>query len=234
MHRARTMSAAILAAPAQARVEKVALSGPEPGFVRVRLEGCGGGGSNLGPWEGKPWFKYPFPAGEPGHEGWGVIDALGPDVSTVKCGDRVAVLSYRAFAEYDMAPADAVVPLPASLRGKPFPGEALGCAMNVFRRCQISPGQSVAILGIGFLGAILTQLAVNAGAVVIAISRRPFALELATAFGAQHTIPMDDHNRIIAEVKALPNGQGCHCVIEAVGQQWPLDLAAELTRERGR
>jgi threonine dehydrogenase-like Zn-dependent dehydrogenase len=45
---------------------------------------------------------------------------------------------------------------------------------------------------------------------------------------------MDDHARIIAEVKALTNGSLCERVIEAVGLQWPLDLAGELTAERGR
>jgi threonine dehydrogenase-like Zn-dependent dehydrogenase len=95
-------------------------------------------------------------------------------------------------------------------------------------------GQTVAIVGIGFLGAILTTLAVDAGADVIAITRRPFALEIAEHFGAMHRIVMDDHWRIIDHVKELTGEEGCDCVIEAVGAQWPLDLASELTRIRGR
>jgi NADPH2:quinone reductase len=65
-----------------------------------------------------------------------------------------------------------VVPLPSELDGHPFPGEPLGCAMNIFKRAEIRAGQTVAIIGIGFLGALLTQLAAQAGARVIAISRR--------------------------------------------------------------
>src|SRR5688500_12809677 len=124
------MQAAIFAAPRQARVDKVKL--PEPGDrqVRVRLEGCGVCGSNLPPWEGRPWFKYPFAPGAPGHEGWGYVEALGPNCIHASIGDRVGVLSYNAFAEYDIAAEDALVPLPLQLQGKPFPGEALGCAMN--------------------------------------------------------------------------------------------------------
>ena len=72
-----------------------------------------------------------------------------------------------------------MVPLPAALDGVPFPGEPLGCAINIFRRSDIEAGQTVAIVGIGFLGALLTQLAAHAGARVIAISRRPFALDVA-------------------------------------------------------
>ena len=52
--------------------------------------------------------------------------------------------------------------------------------------------------------------------------------------GAAHRIPMEDHWQIIEEVRGLTGGRFCDVVIEAVGKQWPLDLAAELTRERGR
>jgi len=127
-----------------------------------------------------------------------------------------------------------VVRLPKTLAGQPFPGEPLGCAMNIFRRSEIEAGQTVAIIGIGFLGAILTKLATDAGARVIAISRRPFSLDLARRMGAAEVIPMDDHHAIIEKVKELTGGTFCDRVIEAVGKQWPLDLAGELTRERGR
>ena len=163
-----------------------------------------------------------------------MIAAVGPDVKDLAAGHRVAAVTYRAHAEYDLAQADAVVRLPASLDGIAVPGEPLGCAFNIFRRSGIERGQSVAIIGIGFLGALLTRLASHAGARVIAISRRPFALELAREFGASETIAMDDHERIIAEVRRLTDGRWCERVIEAVGYQWPLDLAGELTAERGR
>jgi threonine dehydrogenase-like Zn-dependent dehydrogenase len=152
----------------------------------------------------------------------------------LQIGDRVAMLSYNAFAEYDVAAANAVVKLPHQLDGQAFPGEPLACVFNVFARSNIVAGQTVAIIGIGFLGAVLTALSVQAGARVIAITRRPFALEIARQYGAAHLIKMDDHWRIIEEVKNLTGGEGCDCVIEAVGAQWPLDLAAELTRVRGR
>jgi threonine dehydrogenase-like Zn-dependent dehydrogenase len=231
---AGVMRAAVCIGPEQARIERIVL--PEPGLheVRVRLEGCGLCGSNLPVWEGQPWTEYPLAPGAPGHEGWGRIDALGREVRQLAIGDRVAMLSYHAFAECDVAPSDAVVRLPAALDGKPFPGEPLGCAVNILRRSEIRPGQRVAIIGIGFLGALLTGLAVQAGALVIAISRRPFALEIAQAFGAAETVRLDDHGTVIERVKTLTENQGCDRVIEAVGQQETLDLAGELTRVRGR
>ena len=127
----RTMRASVLAAPGRVEVEHLVIPEPGAGQVRVRLQGCGVCGSNLPQWEGRPWFQYPTPAGSPGHEGWGFVDAMGAGVLGLTPGQRVAALSYRAYAEYDIADAAAVVPLPESLNGMPFPGEPLGCAMNV-------------------------------------------------------------------------------------------------------
>ena len=229
-----TMRAARLAGPGQIVMEEIAIPEPGAGEVRIRLEGCGVCASNLTPWAGAEWMQYPLEPGAMGHEGWGVVDALGDGVEGVRVGDRVAALSYKSYAEYDVAAADAIVPLPSVLDGKPFPGEPLGCAMNIFRRSGISAGQTVAIVGIGFLGALLTRLAADAGARVIAISRRPFSLDVAKEMGAHELIPMDDHWRIIERVKELTGGTFADRVIEAVGKQWPLDLAAEITKERGR
>lgn len=228
------MLAAVVAAPNQVRLEKVPIPVPGDGEVLVRLEGCGVCGSNLAPWEGRPWFKYPLNPGELGHEGWGRVDALGSSVSQFKKGDRVALLSYRAYAEFDVAPECAVVPLPAELAEKPFPGEGMGCAMNVFRRCDVQPGQTVAIVGIGFLGAVLTGLCAKAGARVIAISRRPFALETARELGAAETISFVEPSYVTEQAKELTGGRFCERVIEAVGMQGALALASELTAERGR
>ena len=228
------MRAAVLTGPGRLRIDAVKRPEPGPGQVRVRLEGCGVCASNLTPWAGPEWMQFPTEPGALGHEGWGVVDALGEGTQGLNVGDRVAALSYKAYAEYDLADADTVVRLPDALAGQPFPGEPLGCAMNIFRRSGIEAGQTVAIVGIGFLGAILTRLATDAGARVIAVSRRPYSLEVARAFGAAETIPMEDHQGIIGQVKEMTGGTFCDRVIEAVGKQWPLDLAAELTRERGR
>jgi threonine dehydrogenase-like Zn-dependent dehydrogenase len=228
------MRAAVVVAPGEVAIREVRAPVPAPGQVRVKIEGCGVCGSNLPLWEGRAWFEYPREPGAPGHEGWGVIDQLGSGVASSLLGRRVAMLSYKAFAEYDVADVRELVQLPAALSDRPFPGEALACAFNIFRRSAIEPGQHVAIVGAGFLGTLLVELAAQAGAKPIAISRRSYAREAAERAGAAHTVPMDDHYRIIERVKELTDGRGCEVVIEAVGEQWPLDLAGELTAVRGR
>jgi threonine dehydrogenase-like Zn-dependent dehydrogenase len=228
------MRASVIAEPGRAALERVLRPEPGPGQVLLELEGSGVCASSIPVWEGRSWFDYPQPPGAPGHEGWGRVIGVGNGVTGVEIGQRVAALSYRAHAEYDIAQADAVVPLPDSLADTPVPGEPLGCAYNIFRRSDIAPGHTVAIVGAGFLGALLTRLATHAGARVIALSRRRYALDVARAFGATETVLMDDHWRILDRVKTLTDGRWCERVIEAVGLQWPLDLAGELTAERGR
>lgn len=229
-----TMHAGVIAGPRQAQLQSVDAPEPGPGQVLLRMEGSGVCASSLPLWEGREWFTYPQAPGAPGHEGWGRIAALGAGVAGLNEGDRVAALTYRAHAEYDVADAKAVIQLPDMLAGTAVLGEPLGCATNIFTRADVRQGQTVAIVGIGFLGALLTQLATHAGARVIALSRRPFSLEFAKAAGAEHTLLLDDHWKIIEKVKALTDGKWCERVIECTGLQWPLDLSGELTGERGR
>ena len=234
MIEASLMRAAILDGPQRFSLARVPVPRPGPGEVLIRLEGCGVCASNVEPWEGQPWSTWPGAPGGMGHEGWGRIAALGEGVAGLSVGDRVTALTERSYAEYDTAPAAMVVPLPASLDGMPVPGEPVACALNIFARSDIRAGQTVAIVGIGFLGAILTRLATDAGARVIAVSRRAETLDLARRMGAAETIPMDDHWRIIEDVKRLTDGHMAQRVIECVGKQWPLDLAGDLVAEGGR
>ncbi len=224
----------MLAEPGRFEFTRLPRPEPGPGQVRVRLQGCGVCRSDLPVWEGRECFKYPLPPGEPGHEGWGVVEAADPDLDSVRAGDRVALLSPASFAEATLASADQIVPLAPVLAEEDFPGEPLGCALNIFRRAEILPHHHVAIVGVGFIGALLTQLVAGTGARTYAVARRPCARELAARMGAAHVMPMDDHRRVIDEVFALTGGAGCERVIEAVGLQEPLDLAGELVAERGR
>ena len=210
---------------------------PGPGQVRVKLEGCGVSATDFAHWEKcreNPLApSTPSTPGAPGCEAWGRIDTLGAGVENFEPGERVAILSSHGFAQYDVADAQSVVRLPESLEGKPFPAAPLGGAVNLFRRSGINKGDTVAVVGIGFLGALITQLAALSEATVIAIGRRPCSLEVAKRFGASHTLAFDPLETPRA-VRDLTHGALCDIVIEAVGKPPALDLAAELTRERGR
>jgi threonine dehydrogenase-like Zn-dependent dehydrogenase len=208
---------------------------PEIGHneILIRMEGCGVCGSNLPLWEGRPWFSYPLEPGSPGHEGWGRVVATGKDVDRFKVGDRVAALSFHAFALFDKVDQSNAVLIPEELDQFPFPGEALGCAMNVWARAQIEPGQRIAIIGVGFLGGLLCQLAGRFGVSAVAISRRRFALETAEKCGIKHTCLLGELSEIVESVNRIFES-GCDCVIEAAGFQYTLTVASALVKNSGR
>jgi threonine dehydrogenase-like Zn-dependent dehydrogenase len=201
---ARTATASVLIAPR--RVETVSRPVPDAGprDVVVRIEGCGVCASSLPLWEGRPWFRYPQAPGAPGHEAWGRVFAVGEEVRRVAPGQRVALLSLNGFAAFDTSREDACVALPAELDGLPFPGEALGCAVNVVRRARVEAGRAVAIVGMGFLGTAIAGLCRHLGAEVVPVTRNG----------------------------GLPEGPFA-CVIEAAGTQESLDAASALVAEGG-
>jgi NADPH:quinone reductase len=200
----------------------------------IQVEGCGVCASNLPRWEGKPWFTYPTNPGELGHEGVGRVVALGDEVDGWKVGDRVAFLSNHAYAEYDLAAANEMVRIPERLTEICVPGEPLACAWNIFQRAGVRSTDMVAIVGGGFLGCLLIQLAVNSGAHVIAVTRRPLPSKFFQEIGPFESVSSEDTLANVRKVEELTEGMLCDVVIEATGKQAPLDLAARLTRTRGR
>lgn len=234
MSAAPIQRAATLVQPMRTRVHDVALLEPGENEVRVRLQGCGVCASNLPVWEGRPWFDYPQEAGAPGHEGWGVVDATGYGITDIGVGQRVALMSGHAYAEYDIASRDCIVPLPEELDDEPFPGEPFGCAMNIFERSDIRSGQKVAVVGAGFLGLLLTQLAADAGAHVVVLSHRAFVLQLAMSMDAEQTLVTKDDGSDARRAMAIAGGEGFERVIEVSGTQRALDLASDICAERAK
>ena len=230
-----TARALVVTGPRTFELRAAALGDLMPGQVRVEVEGCGVCGSNLPVWEGRPWFSYPLTPGAPGHEAWGRVLEHGPDLpaGAPAVGARVAFLADNAFAEAVDVPAAALVEIPTAVTGA-FPGEAVGCAFNIAARSGFAAGQVVAIVGAGFLGILTGALAAEAGAHVIALSRRSSALELARAFGAKDTVQLTGSENPVEQVQRLTGGALCDVVIEAVGAQDPLNLAGQLTDVRGR
>ena len=231
------MVAAALAKPGCFEFHEAPIPAPGPGQVCVRLEGCGVDAASVAAWLGDDAIEYPLALGAPGGEAWGRVFETGAGVSGLAPGDRVAVLTRSGFAQYAVADACRVMLLPESLDDVPFPSSALAGAVNVFRRSFIEKGDTVAVVGFGFLGALVAELAVLAQARVIAVGRRPFALRLAKQLGASMAVVQKDASesaRTLEVIREMNEGALCDVVIEAAGASETLDLAAQLTRERGR
>ena len=228
-----TYQAATLIAPRQFELRELPLPETTSGCVRVRIQYCGVCASNVPPYEGRPWFGYPFGPGALGHEAVGIIEDVASDVTGWTVGQRVAFIGERGFAEYEVVRTEALFAIPDGLESERFLAEPLACAMNVYRRSGVTPKSTVAIVGCGFLGSLLAQLAIADGARVFAIGRRPSAVEMAIRAGAEPVVSTESE-ATIAKIMELTDGKLCDIVIEATGYQEPLDLAAQLTRIRGR
>ena len=146
------------------------------------------------------------------------------------------------FAEYTLVRAEALSVLPAAL--PPRHACILGCgvmtgvgaALNV---AQVPPGETVAVVGCGGVGLSVVQGARLAGAGrIIAIDRRPAALQRAVAMGATHSLepPPDDprHEQLAAAVRALTEGRGADHAFEATGVAALAFLPLKLCRNGGK
>jgi threonine dehydrogenase-like Zn-dependent dehydrogenase len=69
---------------------------------------------------------------------------------------------------------------------------------------------------------------------VVAVARRNHSLRFAQRLGATHSVQFTNPAIAVQEVRSITAGIGADCVIEAAGTQQSLDLATELTKERGR
>ena len=210
------------------RPECVDVAEPQPGprEVLVRVGACGVCGSDLNVWRGAPGVGFPLPSGAPGHETWGHVAALGSAVTELSVGQPVTGLMWNGFAELGVGAAEHLLAVPAEFGPEPLLGEPLACAMNVVHRAQIRKGDRVAIVGFGYLAALVAHLLPREVGEWVAISRRAESRALAMSLGAQAAYDFSDVPECAWD--SFP------VVVEAAGVQQALDFATWLTAYGGR
>jgi D-arabinose 1-dehydrogenase-like Zn-dependent alcohol dehydrogenase len=217
----------------QGNFEMVERPIPEPARnqVRIRVEACGICHSDALVKEGLwPGLQYPR---VPGHEIAGRVDAVGADVTLWKAGQRVGVgwhgghcficnycrrgdfnncenekitaISFDGgYAEYMIAPAEAVAAIPENLPAAD--AAPLLCAgitvFNAMRNAGARSGDTVAVQGIGGLGHLGIQYARRMGFRTIAIGRGGDKAPLAERLGAHQYIDTDSSDPV-EEMKKL-------------------------------
>jgi NADPH2:quinone reductase len=209
-------------------LELVELPDPVPGEgeVRVRTLAIGVGMPDVMVRRGiYPWMPA-LPA-ILGIESAGVIDALGPGVQTCQVGQAVYInardLPERSggYAQFRVAPADAVQPLPAGV--DPVRAAALGnyqVAASLLRVVEPLPeGATVAILGAaGGVGSALMQVARLRGLRVVAVAGSDEKCAWLRAQGADETV----HHRsepIARGIARCTGGAGASVIFDPVGGQ---------------
>jgi NADPH2:quinone reductase len=197
----------------------VEVEDPSPGPGEVLVEIVAVGINFIEVYHRTGLYPLPLPF-IPGSEGAGRVVAVGPDVTSVGVGDRVASINFAGgYAQYALAPADRVVPVPEPLSDELAAAvllQGMTAHYLVHDSYRIQPGDTVLVhAAAGGAGLLLTQLATKLGARVIGTVSTPEKEKLARDAGAAHVIGYDN---VVADVRRLTDGKGLPAVYDSVGK----------------
>src|SRR6201996_5125800 len=201
--------------------EQIEIGAPGPGQVKLKQHAAGVNFIDT-------YFRmgmYPSPVGLPftaGNEGAGEVIAVGPGVTDLKVGDRVAyVVALGCYASERIVPADRAVKLPANISYEQAAAMMLKgmTAEYLLRRTfKVEKGMTVLMhAAAGGVGLILCQWANYLGANVIGTVGSKEKAELAKANGCHHTILYREED-FAARVKEITGGGLCEVVHDGVGK----------------
>jgi NADPH2:quinone reductase len=170
------------------RVEEVASPSPGANEVVIQVKAAGVNFPDVLLVQGKYQFKAPLPFA-PGFELAGVVKAVGADVKHVKAGDHaLAVVTHGAFAQEVVAPAERVMPIPASIDLELAAAMMFtyGTSLHALKdRAEMKAGETLLVLGAaGGVGLAAVELGKLMGARVIAAASSAEKLEVCRAMGA--------------------------------------------------
>lgn len=211
--------------PETLRWDEVEVGDPGPGQVRLRQTAVGL--NYIDTYHRSGLYKLPQLPAVIGTEGAGVVEAVGPDVTTLNVGDRVAYAPLiGAYAESRLAPADRLVPLPSWIEDKQAAAMMLqGMTAQFLIRSTyaVQPGDTILVqAAAGGVGLILCQWAKHLGATVIGTVSSDEKAELARANGCDHPIVYTREN-FVNRVKDITDGQGVPVVYDGVGKTTFMD-----------
>ena len=156
----------------------------------------------------------------PGLEAAGEIDAVGAGVTNLKVGQRVAALGSKMYAEYAIAPAMQVIPIPDSLSfedAAAVPVQVLTAWHMLHTAHQTTPGQTVLVhSAAGGVGIVAVQIAKAAGARVIGTVSSDSKAALAKEYGADEVINYATKDFAV-EANRITGGRGVDLILDAVG-----------------
>lgn len=205
--------------PEQLVLEDVAIPTPGPGDVRVRLEAAGVNFIDVYQREGL--YEVPLPS-TPGMEGAGVVDEIGPGVTGLHVGQRVAYAMTRgSYAQYSVVPAEKLVVIPDDVPTETAAAIMLQGMTAHYLATSTFPleeGHTVLIhAAAGGVGLLFVQIAKMRGATVYGTVSSEEKARLAKEAGADEVILYTETD-FEAEVKRLTGGAGLDAVYDSVGK----------------
>jgi NADPH2:quinone reductase len=214
-------------------VEEIPVPEPQPGQARVKIEAIGINYIDIYQRTGLYPLQTPFTLGR---EAAGTIDAVGPNATEVKVGDRVAyAMEPGAYAEYAVVPAWKLVPVPAKVDSRSAAATMLQGMTAHYLALSTYPlkkGDTALVhAAAGGVGLLLIQIAKMCGARVIGTVSTEAKAQLAREAGADEVI-LYTQTDFLAEVKKLTDGSGVHVVYDSVGVT-TFDKSLNCLRPRG-
>jgi NADPH2:quinone reductase len=200
--------------------EGVEIGKPGPGQVRLRQTAVGL--NYVDTYFRSGVYPTPLPSGL-GTEGAGVVEEVGPGVSDVKPGDRVAYAGgpLGAYAEARLIPADRLIVLPSSISDRQAAAmmlQGLTVQYLIRQTYRVQKGDTILIhAAAGGIGLILCQWAKHLGATVIGTVSTDAKAELAKAHGCHHPIVYTRED-FVARVKDITGGKLLPVVYDSVGK----------------
>src|SRR6266403_5090994 len=215
------------------KLEEMAAPAPAAGQAQVKLEACGVNYIDVYFRTGA--YKAPLPL-TPGMEGAGTVTAVGPGVSDVKVGDRVAWTGViGSYAQMLAVPWDRLVALPDKRTFKDGAAamlQGLTAHYRVTSTWPLKKGETALVqAAAGGMGLLLCQMAKMRGATVIGTVSTEEKAALAKAAGADHVILYTKQD-FEPEVKRITGGRGVDVVYDGVGAT-TFDKSLNCLRPRG-
>jgi predicted dehydrogenase len=167
----------------------------------------------------------------------GVVVATGEGVQDFQPGDRVACggVGYANHSAINFVPKNLLVKLPDSVGLDVAALTAIGAiAVQGLRQSEVRFGETVAVIGAGLVGVLTIQLAKAAGCRVVAIDVHPARIDRAVQFGADLGLSSSDSSTPSALKEFSRYGADAVIITAATPSTEPIELAAEISRDRGR
>jgi len=208
-----------LGGPEVMTYEDVEVPRPGPGEAQVKVAASGLNYLDVQYRIGRVKAPLPFVIGS---EASGVVTEVGPGVTDLKVGDRVAwAMTLGSYAEYAVVPAWKLVALPPDLDMKVAAGvmlQGLTAHYLTHSTFALQPGQTALVhAAAGGVGSVIVQVARLIGARVIATAGTEAKADLAREAGADEVI-VYTKQEFEAEVKRLTGGKGVDVVYDSVGK----------------
>ncbi|WP_448192156.1 quinone oxidoreductase family protein [Azospirillum sp. sgz301742] len=206
--------------PEVMRWEEVQVGDPGPGEVRLKQTAVGL--NYIDTYHRTGAYKLPQLPAIIGAAAAGVVEAVGPNVTELKAGDRVAYApGVGAYTQARVMPAERLVPLPSWITEEQAAGMMLqGMTAQYLLRStyRVQPGETILVhAAAGAVGLILCQWAKHLGATVIGTVSSDEKADLARAHGCDHPI-IYTREDFVARVKEITGGQGVPVVYDGVGK----------------